>query len=193
MDYLTTDTDNEKIGIACYYCDYSDMDSLRALVILGTIIKQLLGRISMPADVANKINQTFGDSTRTPDTGEAVDILLSVMNLFPKVYLIIDGLDECESDQRLKILSVVHCLAQLDHPKVLLFISSREEADIVASLGPYRSIRTSEENISRDITSYISDIVSSKVQSGELILRNPALEQRIVAALVNGAQGMYGT
>jgi hypothetical protein len=126
---------------------------------------------------------------RTAADGELASILCTVAGYFLRVYIFIDGLDECGKDEQAKVLSVVNRLTRARCTSVKIFITSREEAPILTSLREFPRVRVSGDKNSSDIAAFVEDMVKSKVRSGELI-QHPSLESEIISALIDGAQGM---
>jgi hypothetical protein len=182
-----------KFAISYYYCDYSDLPTLNISSVLGTIIKQLLERFTdIPGDVEGKLNQCYRSGTKIPDHNLLAAILYSVVDLFSRVFILIDGIDELGKEEQNIVLSVVKRLGQLKSIEVKVFVSSRrEETYITKSLQNFRRIDLSTANTTSDIACFIKGTVRSKIESEELILQNPSLEHDIVRALLDGAQGMY--
>jgi hypothetical protein len=178
-------------AIAYYYCDFSDSKSLQTCNILGVIVRQLLEKIVIPDDLEEQIYCYYRHGTRTPTDSELVATLTSISKQFSKVFIFIDGLDECGKEEQSTILSMVHQLSQSRFPTVKVLITSREEAVISASLKGLPCLRISSENISLDISSFVEKTVKSIIRSGDLIIRDPSLESDIISALVDGAQGMW--
>ena len=158
--------------------------------ILGGIIRQLLEKIAIPHELEQQINSFYRLGTRTPTDNELVDILTSILKHFSKVFIFIDGLDECRQEEKSTILSIVHQLSQYHSPTVKILITSREEALISTSLEGLPRLRVTAENISCDIATFVEETVESKIRSGALIIQDPSIESDIISALINGAQGM---
>jgi hypothetical protein len=181
---------SQETAITYYYCDFSDPESLEMCNILGGIIRQLLERIAIPHDIEQQIDRFYRLGTRTPTDNELVDILTSILKHFSKVFIFIDGHDECRKEEQSTILSIVHQLSQSHSPTVKILITSREEAIISTSLKGLLCLRITAESISCDIASFVEETVKSKIRSRALIIQDPSLESDIISALINGAQGM---
>lgn len=156
--------------------------------ILRTIIKQLL---EQHPDIPDHIHQQLQECGLTDDELLA-NCLFSVISLFPKIFLLIDGVDELGKEEQATVLSILRQLAGGTDYTVKIFVSSRrEEPYIVKQLEGFRRIDLSTPCLSSDIAYFVKETVKSKIESGELVIRNPSLEQDIVKMLVDGADGMY--
>jgi hypothetical protein len=132
---------------------------------------------------------SYKDGTRTPSAGDLISILASSLATFSKVFIVVDGLDECQSSARRTILLALKQLMRLEHTIVKLYVTSRDEADIRASFTDHFSIQLMEDNIMPDISHYVSEAVLSRRQSR--LKCDDTLAREIVVALVEGARGMF--
>lgn len=183
MDDLT----RNNATVAYYYCDYADHSTLLFSTFLGTITKQLLERfVDIPMDIEERIQ----NGCKSPDNGDMTEILLSVLRNFARVYLVIDGIDELPIADQRAICLISEKFEDFTDVEIKLFISSRTNTLIMKPLRGFR-IELSVTNISSDIECFIRARVRSSLDSAELKIRNPALEEEIVRALQEGAKGLY--
>jgi len=117
-------------------------------------------------------------------------ILLCIIKYFSRLYLFIDGLDECTSDIQSTILFIIHQLSRFKKPTVKIFLSSRDEQIISTSLNGFPRLEVSTERVSEDIAYFVEETVQSHLNSGELRIQDSALQQEIIATLTSQAQGM---
>jgi hypothetical protein len=182
---------SQKTGITYYYCDFSDRESLETRNILGTLIRELLEKITIPDDLEQQIDRFYRPSTRTASDDELISILCAVVEHFSKVYVCIDGLDECGKNEQVTIMSMVNNLAQHSCAVVKILLTSREEIIISTSLRGFPRLRVSADNNAFDIITFVEETVKSNIRSGALAIQDPSLESDIISELVNGARGMY--
>ena len=190
QDIIDKDITSQDAGITYYYCDFSDPKSLETRIILGTIIRQLLEGIAISGELEQQMDQLYRSDTRTVPDDELVALLFAVVKHFSKIYIFIDGLDECRKEEQITILSIVNQLAQSTRPTVKILITSREEAAISTSLKGVPRLRVSADKNSADIAFFIEETVKSNIKSGALTIQDPSLEPDIISALRNGAKGM---
>jgi hypothetical protein len=190
QDIIDKDITSQDVGIAYYYCDFSDPKSLETRIILGTIIRQLLEGITISSDLEQQMDQFYRPDTRTAADDELVALLFAVVRHFSKLYVFIDGLDECRKEEQITILSIVNQLAQSTRPAVKTLIASREEAIISTSSRGIPRLRISADRISADIAFFVEETVKANINSGALTIQDPSLESNIISALINGAKGM---
>lgn len=177
-------------AIVYFYCDYADHRTLETCNILGTIILQLLRTNPIPEPLMVMIRKGYEDGLRTPETKELIEIICAAVELFPQVFIIIDGLDECKKNVCQDVLVLIKRLIHKRSPCVKIFVSCREEDQILQSLSHYSHIQISTEAVFRDISAFIQGTVRSRLQSGELKIHNSNLEKDIIHRLEAKAQGM---
>lgn len=179
-----------QVAIVYYYCDYADQRTLQTDRILGTILKQLIPGDQIPKEIEPQILRAYIDGTRTPGTYELMDLICALMRLRPIVYIVLDGLDECERPPRQDILSFLERLSSLTKASVRTFVSCRDEDQLLRSLQSYPRIQLTTTALESDIKSFVEGSVRSRIKSGQLTIRNPDLEHQIVQELVDKAHGM---
>ena len=178
--------------VTFYYCTFSDVVTLQTVSILGTILKQLLlPKSSLLDTLHSELSSAFQSGSRTPDRVELAILLHSVLKAYSEIYVIIDGVDECEKNVQQDILYAIEDMIELNQCTVKVWISSREDTDIMNGLRKYPSIHIVETKVTGDIANYVQVAVKSKLQSGELFIRDQTLEKEIISTLTTKSQGMY--
>ncbi|KAL9118912.1 MAG: hypothetical protein Q9187_004534 [Circinaria calcarea] len=192
IDTLLNEVHHEE-AVTFHYCDYSDKKTLETSTILGTVIKQLLSRRpTIPDAVGSLLREAYGFGTKVPDKDELVEILCSILvSNYQGAFLVIDGLDECGREVQGEVLSMVTYLMASDRVAVKIYISSRKDTHISTTLGNYPQVNIHESQLTGDITIFVEETVNSKIDKGDLVLRDPALKQEIVSELVAKAHGMF--
>lgn len=183
--------DSDEAKVLYYYCDYTDQRTLQINRILGTILKQLFAAGRIPDEIAVQVIQVFGDNSRSLTFKEMSSLVCSAINLNSAVTMVLDGLDECEKEVKEQMIAFLECLTNPRSTVVKLFVSCREEDNILRSLTKFSRIHVTSAASEDDIVSYISGSVRSRIEAGQLRLRNPELEQEIVSELVDKANGMW--
>ncbi|KAI6380633.1 hypothetical protein MCOR25_001569 [Pyricularia grisea] len=151
--------------VAFMYCKYRDPQRNSMLNILRAILAQLLE--------ANRLDPRLADlSPYYYDEGlakgglflESIKLCKSLLKLIlrniPKAYVVLDGLDECEADQRKQILEfMIDVIKTCDGQQpgsLRLLVLSRNEPDIRRHLNAETQISTLPENIESDISIYMN-------------------------------------
>ena len=172
-----------------YYCDHSDQRTCQLNYVLGSAIKQLLLKRQAPEDIESRILQDYSDEKEIPDE-EVLSLLHTIARSCSQIHIIIDGLDECDQQNWRSILKTFEDLRALPNLAIKMFIPCVEEGMIFHHLHGYTGIQVSAAKSAADIKAYIVESVRSKIETGELKIRNPTLETEIVSELVLKAKGM---
>lgn len=89
---------------------------------------------------------------------EADDLLLELIQAFPRVYILIDALDECYEEDRLTLIeSFNRLISALPHVKLKVFISSRRNDSIARQLRKGANIGVEATNNGSDIARFVID------------------------------------
>ncbi|KLU92670.1 hypothetical protein MAPG_11614 [Magnaporthiopsis poae ATCC 64411] len=186
VDDLNLYVQKEPLPVAYFFCRHDNSESLQARTIMGCLARQLLGPPPGPAGLEGLIDAI----TPTMDLDGVASLLLKTLP--PKAYVIVDGLDECDNDQR---QSLTRALRQLqDKSSLLVCISFRVEPDIASRLRTEAFATPSVLQIpgdNPDIGQFINAELKRCIVSGELKMGEPGLILEIQDALVRGAHGMF--
>ncbi|KAI9683533.1 MAG: hypothetical protein M1822_006073 [Bathelium mastoideum] len=190
VDDLHISIQERTIPIAYFFCRHDINESLKARAIFGSLVRQVLGSISDLTVAADFLDEHMFD----PDLESLSSLLLRTLPPNHEIYFVLDGLDECSSDERDLLIKR---LCKLQEFFVLhLCISLRLEPSNVGTLTTHLQHFLSRTEISLpvdnpEIESFIQCELESRIQSGNLNLGDPALVIEIYDALVKGSQGMF--
>ena len=119
-------------------------------------------------------------------------MLLTVLSGFCNAYLIVDALDECTEQNEL--LDWIEEITLRKNGNVHLLVTSRQEREIeirLQSLSPNR-ICLEKESVGQDIAMYL-DWELRDDQQWKSWNRDARIRDKVRTALLQGAQGMYGS
>ena len=190
IDDLLLASNSTKLHMVYYYCDYADSRTLQAKHLFEAVMKQLIMQGLVPKEVECQLRQSVIDEARVPGETFLQTSILSTIEASSGLYVIIDGLDECEREARRDAIALIEALLVHNKAVVKTFVSCREDEHILRSLDIHPCIQLSETMMATDIDAFITGTVRSRVISGELRVNTPALEEEIVAELVSKAHGM---
>ena len=108
------------------------------------------------------------------------------------VTILIDALDECHSDQRHGLLGALDVLLEKSSHLVKVFVSSRDDVDIVLRLQKHLNIYISAGDNTGDIERFIQSEIH-KAQRDRRLLKgtiSPELTKRVTENLTMKARGM---
>lgn len=136
----TTHTSTEE-GFAYFYFSKNDSELPKddpTAQILGSFLRQLASLPGYPQKTfkaLRKLHNEMKDRQVTHDVKRFEEVLLELVDLLPRTFIVLDGLDEIERPRDAKpILQFLVRLAQASKNPVKIFISSRDETHISDSL-----------------------------------------------------------
>lgn len=154
-------------GVLLYYfCSNRDKKRNTALTIMRGILHQWISQVP---GLATHVRSYFeGDETTKYTTSSFIclwrlfRILLSHCNV-PRVYLVLDGLDECEEESLQQLLDVLGDYLLESNPErskslSCILLSRPQSGPLETYLRPFRRIRLddSETEIGQDVVKYIT-------------------------------------
>ncbi|KAF6839174.1 ankyrin repeat protein [Colletotrichum plurivorum] len=177
-------------AVAFFYCDYKSNETKAFTNVLGALAVQLAEQSDAAFDLLEAYYDALiaGNGLKgAPDTKGLQKLISKITVLYDKVYIIIDGLDECDNN----VAEVAAGLTELIEscPPVSMAIFSRNEQEIREEL---------EEDFAHveivahtdDLEIYVRAEMSKRKQLKKLAYRNPELSEEIKEKLVCSAQGM---
>lgn len=168
---------------------YDDRQSLNAEVILRSIIRQALNHCGFSEDIAVLLEKI--QAGLSSGLEELLELLQKIATAFKLLHIIIDGVDECEKQDRDDILYALSSLATVTS-NTKLFLASRDSIslEIQKSFPTLHRLSMNCSSAHSDIATYVDGIVQEKLQSEELIVGDSRLIEDIKLALTEGADGM---
>lgn len=191
-DLVSGKTTRCEFAIIYHFCDFSDSQSLEPVIILGTLIRQLLEKITIPETMEKQIEKCFSSQLRHGTSEEISQVFEDAAAQFSEIYILVDGIDECKHEDILLVLSVFDRLLQQKRDSAMIKIIhfSRHNDAISGFLNLHARLEISMEKTSHDIDIFIEETVRSKVSCGELEASDQSLEREVVTKLKDGANGM---
>lgn len=175
----------------CYaFCDYKDAKThqpdniLAALAVqLGQQKKEAFSLLEEYFDELNPQNQL----PKQPKREQLLILATDMANMFDKVYLVIDGLDEC-GDNIVSMVQSLKSLADSSQTISTAFFSRKEEEIREELEDDYDQIEI--EAHTEDLEAYTLAQISQRKSLKKLEVANPSLHEEIFRTLVQGSRGM---
>lgn len=188
VDDLGIDAKSGDAAVVYFFCRYDVPESLRARTILGSVARQLL---CTTADLS-VVAEMYDKKAASDDLEDLVEAICHGFATTRKIFLVLDGLDECNEEEKLALAKAVQKLQ--GRLKFLACISFRLEPDsgldiISETLDAPRTALVPDKN--PDIERYIKSELEQCLVSRKLILGDPTLILDIEDALLQGSQGMF--
>jgi ankyrin repeat domain-containing protein 50 len=186
INYLERAIIEEGVGIAYIYCSYRQQNQTAGNLV-ASLLKQLIQQrpASIPSNIRDLYRHHRGRQTHPP-LSEYSRLLQAELRHFSKVFIVIDALDECSEESRIR----EHFLAEVWKllPQVRLLVTSRHIPDIKRKFkgGARLEIRASDEDIKR----YLESRIESQNPLAGYVKMDPTLRSDILTAIIERAHGM---
>ena len=185
---------------AYFYCSRSNAEPKRSdpAAILASIASQMSflhpgDPLLSPAVELYKKKEAEGFKSGPLRIDECCALILQLTEYYQMTVIVLDALDECNPDLRDELLEALGQIIQDSPNLVKIFVSSRDEQDIVFYLQTYPNLKISSDRNSEDIVTFV------KMETGRLIKKKKLLrysqdktkmEEIILDAVIKGAGGM---
>lgn len=190
---------SQEIPLAYFYCSRDTSEPQRAdpEEILRSIARQLSSvdvdlPIRQPAKKKyHEVQQKAFDLPKiSPE--ESKQLILSLTDDNPAT-IVIDGLDECDPDRRYQLIEALEEIVQQSANIVKLFLTSRDDGDIVSHLADLPNLYIHAHDNSDDIKRFIDVEVERAIEKKRLLGGQVSidLKNHLVHSLNIGANGMY--
>ncbi|KAJ2983550.1 hypothetical protein NUW58_g6229 [Xylaria curta] len=174
-----------------FFCTYRNKATHSARNLLSSLASQLARQNEEAFQVLENYYQDLVSQkplAAEPSLQKLLTVFETMCRMFDEVFVVVDGLDECESDE------VIHNLSKLVLKKngatVTTLLLSRDVVHIRDRLESDFS-HTEIEAHTEDIQLYVYAELEMRIESKRLRLRNPELKAEIVDRLVHGSKGMF--
>ncbi|KAA8571542.1 hypothetical protein EYC84_001542 [Monilinia fructicola] len=185
IDNLQTMFSASNVGVAFIYCNYAEKIDIAAY--LTSIIQQLIRqRYAIPNYVLDLYHEHVSTG-RHLNKAEATHLLHSLISEFPRLYLVVDALDECDETKKTRT-DLIHELRNLpSNTNVLL--TSRRLGDIEEKLSgsSHLEIQASDD----DVRAYLEARIDREENILKFCKKDPTLRKTIVGKIAEKAHGMF--
>ena len=192
--------DNQNPAPVFFYCSRNTAEPARSNpdAIVASIARQLSsiqsGHPLLPPTVAAyKKREMEGFASGSLSIEESLLLILELANYYPLITIVIDALDECDPERRADLLEAFESILQQSSSLVKIFVSSREDQDIVWRLRDYPNLELSSEMNKDDIASFVTAETNNLIKRGRLLALSTDKENltiEIVKQVTKNADGM---
>jgi len=188
--------------VAFFYCVRAEGEAQRAdpVEIVRCILKQLsFSTANLP--IRKPVEELYKTKLREADEVgcdidkltliECEQLIIALLENNPAT-IIIDALDECNSRTRYQLMDTLDSIIQKSASVVKIFLSSRDDNDVVCRLHKSPNIFISATDNGADIERFVNVEVAQAISNKMLLGGNISLtlQQQISTKLMKGAQGM---
>ncbi|CAD6445238.1 4a4361a0-46ea-4436-a941-eb14bdffe16c [Sclerotinia trifoliorum] len=185
VDNLETTFSSSNVGVAFVYCNYAEKTTIAEY--LASIVQQLVRQRYVIPDYVIDLYRKHRSMGRNLTSAEAVHLLHLLTSEFPRLYIVVDGLDECDETKKTRS-NLVRELRNLPlNTNVLL--TSRRLGDIEDKLSdcPHLEIRASDH----DVRAYLGARIDTDENILKFCKKDPTLRETIVGKIAEKAHGMF--
>jgi len=186
IDHLFKRAQVEDIGVAYLFCNYKEQLEQTSTALLAIVLKQLIQNRPDAAGPVTQIYQRHEKQKSKPSRDEIFGILQSVCLAYPTVYLVIDALDECTTQDGSRT-QLVKGLRQLEAKTgIRLMFTSRFIPEVTEEFQsePTLELRASDQDVRRYLAGQLSHLP-------RCVQREPQLAHEVQHHIAEAVDGMY--
>lgn len=187
VDDLVLSTARKDCTITYFFCRDDIRETLRAQTVFGCLARQLLSDLPGLVQLCESL-----DFTQPNDLGVLSELLQKCLRPNHEAYIVLDGLDECDKEEKESLLAQLLKLQETFKVRVCISIRLEPHVDpklITERLANGSVLLMPDEN--PDIVRFIAADLERCLANGRLVLGDPRLVWEIEDALVKGSQGMF--
>ena len=189
VDYLNAKFGNDaSVGVAYIYCSYQPQQEQKVEDLLSSLLGQLaLKQPAIPPDVKS-LYEHHRTKRTYPSCDEIVKALHSTIQLYSRVFITIDALDEYYVSNNIgqkKLVSTMFILQ--DKAQLSLFATSRVVSGVTSQFR--RCISKEIRAHNDDILSYVNERIPQLLKSQ--ISKYPQVQEVVKRDVVKAVDGMY--
>ena len=161
-----------------FYCSRNPAEPARSnpQAILASLARQLSSTqpgkpLLQPSIDLYDDEEAEGFVSGPPQLDQCLKLIMQLIELYPQTTIILDALDECDPATRLDLLRALEHIMQHSCSLVKIFVSSRNDQDIVLQLNGYLNLEIDSRRNSNDIAQFVNAEVERLIKDGKL-LRN---------------------
>jgi hypothetical protein len=199
-DALNDSTAERRAPPAFFYCSRNTAEPSRSdpKPILASLARQLSNvepeqPLLQPAIQIYKRKEAQGFASGPLTITESCDLVVQLSEYSRQTTIILDALDECNPEKRADLLDALEMILKDSKNIVKIFISSRNDQDIVFHLKHYPNLEISSDRNGDDIVNFVNAETKRLIQKGKLLKYSTSrkeMEDLIIRQVIEGASGM---
>ena len=178
-------------AVAYFFCTYRQPLSQDPLSILSSLCMQLALQSEEAFEILQEAHHELYDGyfNTQPAPERLAEALQRISSCFTRVYLVVDGLDECGDHAEENTAVLAQIAASQQHDAINMALLSRDEVAIRhITEKDFKHIEI--EARTEDVQLYVASELRERVTTRKLRLKDPTLKDLIMTRLVEGAKGM---
>ncbi|KPM44161.1 hypothetical protein AK830_g2367 [Neonectria ditissima] len=182
---------DESTAVSYAFCDYKNPDTYLPENIIAALAVQLAQQSEDAFDLLEDYFDILHPENQLqmqPKREELVDLMQGMAEMYDKVFVVVDGLDEC-GDHVSQMTQSLKSLVDRSETISAAFFSRKEEEIREELEGEFDHIEV--EAHTKDLEDYTLAEVNKRKVLKKLEVTNPALYKDILTTLVKDARGMF--
>ncbi|SPJ79524.1 uncharacterized protein FTOL_07915 [Fusarium torulosum] len=188
VDFLESNfVNNAEIAITYIYCSFLPQEEQKLDGLLMSLLKQLIQcRAALPESVRSLYNQHKAKRTR-PTLNKILALLQSVMDLYSKIFIVVDALDEYRAlDECQSFLSELFNLQK--NYQTNIFATSRHIPEIINSFKDNSSREIEIRANPGDVAIYLKGDIG---QLPSCVKKNRQLQEEVITGISGAVDGIF--
>ena len=149
-----------------------------------------------PSIAVYLMKEAEGFASGTLRINESCALIIQLIEHYSLTTIVIDALDECNPEKRADLLEALETILRESTQIVKIFVSSRDDQDIVCHLKDYPNLEISSDRNLDDIVTFVRAETRSLITRRKLLrfsTNKDELEEVIIDQVTKGTAGMYVT
>lgn len=175
-----------------FYFNFTDVDKRSTEKAVRSLIDQLYRKSADTRGLVDSLYATRNKSGGQPTYASLESVLQTMIAQFRDVWIVFDGLDECDTRDLHASDNVISWSQKLSsQPNIHLLITSRPEDDIKSSIESWANTEEIVSLQSRLVADDIDAYIRARVEQIERWRTRPDIQNFMATALNERADGMY--
>ncbi|KAI0531922.1 ankyrin repeat-containing domain protein [Xylaria digitata] len=174
-----------------FFCTYRNKATHSVRNLISSVAAQLARQNEEAFRILEKYQQELVSQkplATEPSLPKLLTVFEAMCRMFDQVFVVVDGLDECETDE--VVCSLSQLSLKINSASIATLLLSRDVVHIRDRL-ELNFGHTEIEAHTEDIQLYVLAELERRIESKQLRLRNSQLKAEIVDRFVHGAKGMF--
>jgi hypothetical protein len=183
VDHLEGQAQKTNIGVACIFLDHKETEIQTIPNLVGGVWSQLVLGKSIPADVW-KLYDPHKERRIRPQLNDFLRVLNLAAAVYPKVYLVIDALDEYPEEKQHSFLQYLGKLSA----QINILITSRPHINLEPIFANLQIIDIYATDA--DIHKYLDGQIQNSLRLSRHIRTCPELRGQVHSEIISSSKGM---
>ncbi|OAL44846.1 hypothetical protein IQ07DRAFT_481270, partial [Pyrenochaeta sp. DS3sAY3a] len=178
--------ENRTVGLSFLFCNYKRREEQTIEGLLASLVRQLAERQLRLPDSLRVLYTNHGRGQRRPSVTNICEVLQSIIEGLSKVFMVIDGIDECRSDDGCRARLITQILKLRAIRNVHLFLTTRHIPEITENFrdAPLLEVRANDE----DVGMYLDE---NMPRLPKFVQNHKELQEEIKEKIVKAVDGMF--